>query len=55
MTDVVWILECELHGIYERGIRKSELNRLYTKHVKKDGCLEVKEPYAIQLDQRFTF
>lgn len=54
MSDIVWVLSCEKHGIYERGIKKSELNRLYKKHVKQDRCLEVKEVYPVQMDQRFT-
>lgn len=52
MSDLVWILECKKCDIYERYIGKSEPNRKYKKHVRK-GCLEVKEVYCIQADERF--
>ena len=54
MSSLVWIVECEKHLINIRFIKKSQANQLYTKHVKKDGCLEVKEPYFIIADERFT-
>jgi len=55
MTDVVWILECPVHGIYERDVKKTRLKNLHDQHIKRTHCMEVKELYAIQLDQRFTF
>jgi len=52
MSSLVWVLECTKHDIYERGIKKSEINRLYTKHV-REGCLQVKDVYCLELDERF--
>jgi len=52
MSSLVWILECSHHQIYERGIKKSEIDRLYKKHV-RERCLQVKDVYCLELDERF--
>ena len=53
MTDLIWVLECDQHCLKIKDRSKTEVNRLYTLHVRK-GCQDIKKPYPIQLDERFT-